>query len=215
MSLSMRLSMRLLLLAAGLLVGCQHKPRVDPNASIAWHSDRKYFENKAANQAIPQWRYSAKVGITTDQSREQANLVWQFRDQANSVRLFGPLGAGAIKIDFDQYGVRLSDNKGELYNGVSAERLLKRISGWSIPVDTLSYWLFARPAPTAVFRYQLDEQGSVSVIEQAGWTIRYADYREYGTGTQLPRKLVATKPGTTNSGTTEVSVKLITKSWQF
>ncbi len=203
-------SVRLVLLAVCLLAGCQHKPAIDTNASDIWFSDRQHFSNEAANQASPQWRYAAKVGINTAKAREQANLVWQFRDQANSVRLFGPLGAGAIKIEFDKFGVRLSDNKGELYSGNNAEQLLKRITGWSIPVDTLSYWLFAQPAPDAAFRYQLDAVGSVSVIEQSGWTIRYSNYREYGTGSQLPRKLVATK-----SGSEQVSVKLITKSWQF
>ena len=201
---------RILLLAACLLVGCQHKPAINTSPAIEWHSDREYFQQDESDHANSQWRYSAKVGITTDKLREQANIVWQFQDQANSVRLFGPLGAGAIKIEFDQYGVRLSDNKGELYSGDSAEILLKRITGWSIPVDTLRYWLFARPAPDRVFRYQLDEQDSVSTLEQAGWSIRYDDYRDYGASAKLPRKLIATK-----SGASGVSVKLITKAWQF
>ena len=198
------------LLAVCLLAGCQHKPALDSSAASAWQNDRAYFNTRTTNKGNPQWRYSAKVGITTDKIREQANLVWQFRDQSNSVRLFGPLGAGAVKIEFDPHGVRLSDSKGELYSGASAEALLEQITGWLIPVDTLSYWLFARPAPDAVFRYQLNAQGNVVVMEQAGWTIRYDDYREYGADGQLPRKLLASKLGVGN-----VSVKLITKSWQF
>jgi len=198
------------LLAVCLLAACQHKPAVGPDGVSTWLSDSTYFEQAVDNKANPQWRYSAKVGITTDKIREQANMVWQFQDQSNSVRLFGPLGAGAIKVEFDQYGVRLSDSKGELYSGDSAEQLLEQITGWLIPVDTLSYWLFARPAPEAAFRYQLNPEGSVSVIEQAGWSIRYDDYREYGANGQLPRKLLATKLGSAT-----VSVKLITKAWQF
>lgn len=193
-----------------MLAGCQHKPQVDSNSSSAWHSGHEYSSHDEAIHKRPQWRYSAKVGITTDNSQEQANLVWQFKDQANSVRLFGPLGAGAIKIEFDQYGVRLSDSKGELYEGDNAEHLLKRITGWSIPVDTLRYWLFAQPAPDAVFRYQLDSEGDVSTLEQAGWTIHYGDYRDYGAHAKLPRKLTATK-----LGDLEISVKLITKAWKF
>ena len=67
--------------------------------------------------SLPVWRYSAKVGISTPVAREQANLVWQFADQSNQVRLFGPLGVGAIKIEFDQYGVVLSDNRSVLHRG--------------------------------------------------------------------------------------------------
>ena len=50
------------------------------------------------------WRYSAKVGLTTPEVKEQANLIWEFRDQANNIRLFGPLGYGADKLQFDEYG---------------------------------------------------------------------------------------------------------------
>ncbi len=198
------------LLAVCLLAGCQHKPVLESDATSTWQNDRAYFNNRITNKSNPQWRYSAKVGITTDKIREQANLVWQFRDQSNNVRLFGPLGAGAIKIEFDPYGVRLSDSKGELYSGASAEDLLEQITGWLIPVDSLSHWLFARPAPDKAFRYQLNAQGNVAVMEQAGWAIRYDDYREYGADGQLPRKLLASKLGVGS-----VSVKLITKSWQF
>lgn len=157
------------------------------------------------------WRYTAKVGITTQALREQANMVWAFADQSNDVRLFGPLGAGAIKLEFDQYGVQLSDSKGGLHLGANAEELLAELVGWPIPIDSLSYWLLAHAAPDSNYRYSLDELGQVKIILQLGWQISYADYRDYGER-KLPRKVTAIKDFG-DSGYGKVIVKLIAKTW--
>lgn len=202
-----------LLLAAALLSlsACQHKVAVQPPVNEWLHDTGRFEQARQQSAELHSWRYTAKVAISTPQLREQANLVWQFRDQSNNVRLFGPLGAGAVKVDFDQYGVQLSDNKGVLYRGDSAAQLLQQITGWPIPVEALSYWLFVQPLPEHGFRYQLDELGDVALIEQSGWQIAYSDFRDYGQSHRLPRKLTARKP----LGDDTIMVKLVTKGWQW
>ena len=209
-------ALRSLLLTSLLLIlaACKTLPK-DPEAGAEadWQSAAEIFEARQADTStLGTWNYSAKVGVTTPRGKEQANLVWQFSDQANNVRLFGPLGAGAVRIEFDDYGVVLSDNKGVLHRGDSAEELLTRIVGWPIPIDALSYWLFVLPNPQTPFRYQLDSDGAVSVLEQQGWSINYSAYKPYAEGRVLPRKIVATKQVTPDQ---QVVVKLITKSWQW
>lgn len=158
------------------------------------------------------WKYAAKVGIHTPRLREAASLTWAFANESNVVRLFGPLGAGAVKLEFDKYGVQLSDSKGVVHQGDNAEQLLTNLVGWPIPIDSLSFWLAAQPAPNAVYRYRLDEQGRLSGLEQFGWIITFADYREYA-GHLLPRKVGAVKK---NDGEqAQVSVKLVAKAWIF
>lgn len=201
-----------------MLSACQTVPKTGVEQA-QWQTDADYFKGQVTNTAsLNTWNYSAKVGVTTPRAKEQANLVWRFSDQAHSVRLFGPLGVGAIRIEFDRFGVVLSDNKGVLHRGRSAEELLTRIVGWPIPIDALNYWLFALPKPDQPFRYQLDDAGQVSVLEQQGWSIQYSNYKPYGADQVLPRKLVATKqlvdpqqPGDQGA----VVVKLITKGWQW
>ena len=198
------------------LAACQH---VAPTSDryVRWHEDGQRFEKNRLIASLPQWRYNAKVGIKTPSVSEQANMVWQHRDQANNVRLFGPLGAGAIEVDFDAYGVQLSDSKGRLYHGHSAEQLLTEIAGWPIPVEALAYWLFVAPLPGEPFRYQLDTADQVSVIEQLGWLIHYSDYRDYGVDEKLqqfPRKLTVSKQ-VEAADSYRVTVKLITLGWQW
>ena len=181
-----------------------------------WISDSAFF-NKAyeQHQALTQWQYRAKVGVVTLDESQQANMVWVYDDSnANTVRLFGPLGVGAIKIEFDEQGVVLSDRKGELHRGDSAQHLLESIVGWSIPVDALQYWLFSLPLPNQeqAYRYQVDDAQNVVKLQQLGWTINYDDYRTYfNEGWPLARKVIATKQVTPEQ---TVTVKLITKSWK-
>jgi len=217
-----------------LLAACQNLPKA-PNAQteVNWLSSSDVFvERQQFARQLKAWQYSAKVGLSTPKLNEQANLIWEFADQANSVRMFGPLGVGAIKLQFDEFGVVLSDNKGLLHRGDSAEQLLTRIVGWPIPIDALSSWMFVLPAPGATYRYALDKNRKVERLEQLGWLIEYSDYRDYQ-GQLMPRKIVAskilsrsTKSSTANKRRATVTVgeknaaidkqivvKLITKSW--
>lgn len=196
------------------MTACQTAPKKPAQArdsNARWLSDSSFFKDRLARyQQTDRWRYSAKVGIKTPQVQEQANLIWQFADQSNDVRLFGPLGVGAIKLEFDQYGVQLSDSHGVLHRGVSAEELLTRIVGWPIPIEALSYWLRGLPLPGHDYKYQLSESGELNGLRQLDWAIQYSGYREYD-GQRLARKLTATK---NVSRENVISVKLITKSWQ-
>lgn len=201
-----------------LVAACQTLPQVPVSApEQVWLDSPAYFSSRSEQrQQQSVWRYAAKVGLSTPQAKEQANLVWEFRDQANNIRLFGPLGVGAIKLQFDQYGVVLSDNKGVTHRGESAEELLTRIVGWPIPIDALSSWMFVLPAKDAAFRYQLDENRQVKRLEQLGWLIEYSGYKDYD-GRLMPRKVIATKRlAQEGAGDTDdsVIVKLITKSWK-
>jgi len=164
------------------LSACQSLPQpTETDSKVNWLNGADFFEQRSrqAQQQVA-WRYSAKVGISAPDLREQANLVWTYRDQANDVRLFGPLGIGAVKLQFDEFGVVLSDNKGLLHRGKNAEQLLTRIVGWPIPIEALRSWIFVLPDNGSAFRYQLDENQQVMVLEQLGWSIEYSSYREYG-----------------------------------
>lgn len=203
-----------LLWAILLLSACTTIPAPQSSSESAdWLTQDKPFTEPLAELRTRQaWRYTAKVGIQTPKAREQANVVWQFADQANNVRLFGPLGAGAVRLQFDQYGVMLSDNKGTLHEGNSAEALLSRIAGWPIPLEALSYWLFALPDPDTSYRYQQNEFGQLSVLEQQGWSIVYSKYKDAGLSRLLPRKVVATKRVAPSE---DIKVTLISKGWEW
>lgn len=201
----------LVIVVLSFLAACKTLTEKPSDDGAVWLNDANVFKQRQQQYAASnQWRYSAKVGLTAPQARESANLIWEYSDQANSIRLFGPLGMGSVRMQFDQYGVELLDNKGVVHRGDSAEQLLTNIVGWPIPIDALSRWLFVLPTENAVYRYQMDVDKNVVLLEQLGWKIRYSSYKAYGERF-LPRKIVATKA---ISGGEPVVVKLITKAWQ-
>lgn len=198
---------------------CQHQLKPSEPEPGVWLSDAAYFtEHSARRSQVQSWRYAAKIGLTTPMLREQANLVWQYNQTLetapdNEVRLFGPLGVGAVRMQFDENGAVLFDQKGRAHYGDSAEQLLNRIVGWPIPVDALSAWLFSMPSSAAPFRYQLGEDQHLAILEQLGWRIEYSAYRDYS-GEFMPRKIIASRvllAGESEKGGT-IIVKLITKS---
>jgi len=210
--LNRRLRALSILASLAFISACQHqvKPSEPKPGDFTEHSERR-------SQA-ESWRYAAKIGLTTPMLREQANLVWQYNQAAqtnpkNEVRLFGPLGVGAVRMQFDENGAVLFDQKGRAHYGDSAEHLLNRIVGWPIPVDALSAWLFSMPSSAAPFRYQLGEDQHLAILEQLGWRIEYSAYRDYS-GELMPRKIVASRDlpviGDQKGGT--IIVKLVTKS---
>ena len=179
-----------------------------------WLRDSEYFEVSLNKYRLSNtWKLTGKVGVKTSDLNESANIVWKFSDQSNQLRMFGPMGAGAIKLDFDRYGVQLSDNQGVLHRGNSAEELLTKIVGWPIPIDALAYWLFALPNPGHVFEYQLNPQGQLSSLQQLGWQIDYSGYKSSGASqTDLPGKLTAVKRLSNGQA---ITVKLVAKAWQW
>lgn len=181
----------------------------------SWLSESAYFAQRHSEvNSLNSWRVRAKVGVVTPQQRQQATLVWQFSDQANQVRLFGPLGVGAVTLDFDQNGAQLTDNKGVLHRDASAQALLTRIVGWPIPMRALSYWLFALPQPNVFYDYQLNDLGQLSELRQLDWQVSYQDYQNPLNNPKitLARKITATKKMPNGE---QIIVKLISKAWRL
>ena len=81
----------------------------------------------------------------------------------------------------------------------------------------MSKWLFLLPEEGATFRYRLDEQARLQVLEQKGWHIEYADYKQFE-GRDMPRKITATRIDSSAGAADETSmvkVRLISKRWQW
>jgi outer membrane lipoprotein LolB len=107
-----------------------------------------------------------------------------------------PLGTTLARLERDAKGARLNaprdDGAMTTLQGTDPEGLLQDAFGWAIPVDGLADWIAGRPAPGTAARVQRDTAGSVSTIEQSGWTIEIQERFAGPSGT--PRRLLATRP---------------------
>lgn len=109
-----------------------------------------------------------------------------------------PLGTTLARLERDARGVRLTaprdDGGMTTLHGTDPETLMQDAFGWAIPVDGLSDWIAGRPAPGSAAQVKRDASGSVSAIEQSGWTIEIQERFAGPAGT--PRRLSAKRPGT-------------------
>ncbi|SMF54442.1 outer membrane lipoprotein LolB [Alteromonadaceae bacterium Bs31] len=155
------------------------------------------------------WTLQGKIGVKALGESQSANFHWQNSDQQGyTIRVHGPLGQGAAKLERDFQGVSFEAD-GVSQRATTAEELMSMNLGWSFPVDAMSWWVRGLPAPQLeIQREQLNEQGLLSELEQGGWTIQYTRYQLVG-GLNLPAKLLASRHEH------RVEVKLLLKKWDF
>jgi outer membrane lipoprotein LolB len=154
------------------------------------------------------WDISAVMAVRTQAGNQgdTANLKWQQHQQNYSLLLYGPLGAGAVKI-FGQPGyVSLETADGKKFNAATPELLLAQQTGWQLPVSDLFYWIRGLPVKGTPSSMQFDSYHHLIHLNQAGWTI---DYLRYSAVNQVD---VPTKLTLENS---RIKIKIIVNQWQF
>jgi outer membrane lipoprotein LolB len=92
-------------------------------------------------KASQHWRLQGKIAMEDNGKMETASLDWQQNYQQYQIRIFGPLGLGAVELNGDSQGVALTDNKGQLHQAASVEALSQQILGYPLPINDLVFWL--------------------------------------------------------------------------
>jgi len=148
----------------------------------AWRAHRQSVE------PIEGWVLQGKLGLRSEQESGSGTLWWQQSGRAYDIRLSGPLGRGATRIQGDPSGVTLEMAGRPSYQAESAEDLLEQQIGWRLPVEHLLWWVRGLPDPDRPSRLQLDADSRAARIAQAGWTVEYSRYQQVG-NVQLPQRL--------------------------
>ena len=176
---------RWLFVAVVFLAGCSNLDLISDA------SERNAMWSRQLNwlKGLDTWQASGQVAVRSADDGGSASMIWRQTPSEFSLRLHGPFGQGAVLIEGDAKIVSLRSADGQIKRAGSAEELLFRELGWSVPVTGLRYWILGRPAPgypTEEFR--LNEMGLVEHLTQAGWQVTYLRYREAGQG-MLPAKI--------------------------
>ena len=165
------------------LAACTPMQRPEVPAAV-WQAQR------AQLNALQAWELSAALAVNTADDGFDARLHW--RQQAGGayhLRLHGPLGQGTVLVDGNAAGVVLRTGDGEERRAADPEALLHQVAGVEVPLGYLTYWIRGLPVPSL----QTDSEyfaadGSLSLLEQAGWRIEYTRHTE-SKGRYLPTKL--------------------------
>lgn len=148
----------------------------------AWQAHRKLVE------PVRDWVLQGKLGVRAPAESGSGTLYWLQQQDSYDIRLSGPLGRGATRIQGNSAGVTLDIAGQTQTTAQSAEDLLEQQIGWRLPVDNLLWWVRGLPAPGSPSRLQLNPESLLARLAQAGWIIEYSRYQEID-GKRLPQRL--------------------------
>lgn len=160
------------LLAATLLAGCLPAKRPDTSAdpaavAAAWQARQAALADR--DRFLLLGRLAVKGGGLS------GSLRWQQQDATYRLRLAGPLGAGALKIEGDGRETHVQGRDLDLVTA-EPEQVLAARTGWMLPLAALRWWVLGLPEPGEPADLQLDGQGRLTGLVQRGWTLRFEAY---------------------------------------
>ncbi|HQN41782.1 MAG TPA: lipoprotein insertase outer membrane protein LolB [Pseudomonadales bacterium] len=203
----MNLSLRtgLLMLLALWLGGCAQLARQPEPTATGVQAAAEFLRRQADLETMTHWQLAGKLGIRSGDQAVSGYFNWQEAPEHYLVQVSGPVGGGSMQIEGRPGRVILRDSDGRSREAENVEMLLKSETGWWLPLSLLRYWIRGIPAPALPERHSLDPQGRISLLEQAGWKISYASYRQAG-ARELPEKIVL--------DTDHLHITLLLKAWQ-
>jgi outer membrane lipoprotein LolB len=191
------------LLVLLLASGCAHRGPLTPPPNVQEHQRQL--------QAIGDWQLTGKLGIRTADDNGSATLKWAQQPATYQINLSGPLGQKRMIITGSADRVRLEQTGEPAQEAKTAEALIKKSVGWTLPVAQLAYWVRGVPAPKLrISHLQQNENGLLDQLIQGGWSISYSNYRDQGfNGAILPL------PGKITAEYKDVRLVLVIRDWHL
>lgn len=156
--------------------------------------------------AIRAFNLNGKMAVKEGSEGFSAAMSWRQRSHRYyTIDLSGPFGAGHVNLTVTPAGAILKDNKNQVGES-NAVSLLKRETGYSIPVNYLHYWLKGLAIPGLPATSKKSQKGLINQLSQAGWSIQYRRYMQTQ-GITLPQKIFLNKGA--------LSVKIFITRWRF
>lgn len=191
-------------LVAGLLAatGCQSmKTKSVPASVITMPSDSTTAGGSATTgdsvvtpvtpSKLEAFTINGKIGITTPataQAPAQANsafYAWGQQGDRFAIELVGALGIGKTNIEYNGQTASLVSEKTGTMTASNPDELLKKATGWQVPISQLPYWISGKPAPSDSGQ-QVDEAGRLVAAVNGDWTANFT----YEDTKMLPNKVL-------------------------
>ena len=185
------------------IAGCSQSGRLEDQQ----RAQELWAGRQQALLEFDSWDVHARAALKLESGVYNIGIRWQRQAETSTILLEAPFGQGVFRIESDavgKYRLRLLD--GRVFEDSSAEALLEKMIGWSLPISGLDYWIRGLPRPGSDYSHRLDEGGRARSINQDQWSIGYLDYFARQENLQLPRRVKLVSDN--------VTLKLIIERWQ-
>ncbi len=133
-----------------------------------------------------------------------ANLRWQQLPQSYEIDLYGPFGAGRVRLYGNDTSAVLETSDGEALYANSAAALFEQGLGWRVPIGPLRRWVLG--LSDVADSYELDDYGRLATLTHDIWQVSFLAYRDVD-GFDLPRKLYMETEG--------LGIRLVVHEWEL
>lgn len=192
-------------LLALLFSGCAHQLPKAPLISEDWP------RHQAQIESLSHWQAVGKLGVKVPNDGGSANLRWQQQTNDYQIDLNGPFGSGKMTIAGSPANVTLTEIGKNPQTAKTAEELIRKNTGWNIPVTQLAFWVRGLPAPnTRIAHFAPNAQGLIGELEQLGWKVTYGDYLSVTNNAET-----IAMPGRITAEYQDVRLTLVIREWTF
>ena len=176
-----------------------------PNKHAQWILYQKRHQNLIKGN----WIFEGVVGVSISGKGQSARVLWERAPEKYEINLFGPLNIGSVNIKYNNGIYEFINDNGDKYQDRNPEKLLNQILGYSLPLLGADYWILGMIDPSYKYNnIKLNEYGSLSNISQAGWDIKYLNYKVYN-GIMMPNIIIF------YNSDEDLRIKLVIKKWAF
>ncbi len=196
-------SWRGLALAACLnLTACAQLPLQKPTSL----TDNAAVRPSASSTYQDEFQVSGRISISYEQNGKPQNLPagfnWRQHQRNFTLQLNNQLGQTQVEIVQSQAGVSLRQPGKPLLEAATLDELLQQNLGWSLPSQSLAYWLqgFVRQ-PQGLQKLEPVEQ----TLQTEGWQLRFINWDQ-----QRPKRLDLQRY---TEQTGQLSMRIIIQEW--
>lgn len=137
----------------------------------------KEVEAASSAKDIISWEIAGSMAARNQNQGWNASVNWwQQGSNQYQIRLYGPIGGGAVVITKKGNKVTLRDGNHNISSS-DAGALLEKKTGVRLPVNNLYYWIRGLPAPGKIEIIKKDSANHLLVLKQAGFLIEYKEYK--------------------------------------
>lgn len=153
------------------------------------------------------WHVKGKLAFISPDERQSANLNWQQTKNNNNLVLTSFIGTRILQLRQTSEGAELEFDDDKYYD-TNAAQLLKRLTGFTLPVNNAENWLKGTIDAQSLKVDELGRATQVLWFDDIGkkWQIEYASYIQ-SAGYWLPTKITLKHQ--------KIKIKIQLYDWQF
>lgn len=191
-----------ILLFIALIAGCTTLPPSNQTVDSIAHQQQL--------AQISHWKIKGRLAFKSPEEKFSAYLHWQQQNQEFNLQLNTFIGTTLVSMEgYPGFASLEADNK--TYSDRNASELIRRVTGWNIPVEKLAIWVKGQHTNKDSVVY--DEFGRVESLTAncqgcEGWMLTFAKYKLFD-GIPMPHQI-----SLTNSLEPANQVKIRVTSWQ-